>query len=388
MSVACGASILADDFMTMVTANKYSPNGPSTPTGWTALGQYAGGVSGTGTQTGIVIVGMFSRISDGTESGTSVTVSVPSGNACVGGILTFRKTAGSYWEVSVAVGGSDNTFGLSWVIAADGTLDVQAGDVVIVGSAVNRASGGNTTAEALAVGDATFTSATERFDNSTLSGDDVGFFVSSHVVAAGTTAIPAYTATHSISGGSSPAGATIMIRLREVLSAGEGAGTSDGAGVAVDPPLDGVGAGIATSSGVGIASDAVTPPSPEPTGINVTQGVAVGRNSLRRIGKMDPIRTGQAVIDRAQDQVVSKLNQLLEHPLVEAIPVEVTLQAGLNKIGHGASRVIRKMLWSCDADGAVISSRQSDNPHPDRDFWVWLAGADSAKAVILLIPGI
>jgi hypothetical protein len=314
---------------------------------------------------GDVVATVFTRIADGSEAGGSVTVNVaPNANVMVWQILRYTKAAGKIWDVALT-NGSDNTSGTAWSVTCGSDPVIVVNDMVVAVSICNTDTP-TRTAEAVSATGVTFGAATERNDGGNGLGDDIGFWISDHPASAGgSSAPPVYTSTSS----GNIAGATVLVRLREV----------DPGAVTI------VGVGTADSGGFGVMSGGS---GPSPGAVASTQGVAMGRSSLRRIGKMAPVRTGQTVIDRAQDQILAKLNQLLEHPLVEAVPIAVTLQPGLNKVGHGMKRQVTRFLWSSDLDGAVISSRQADNPHPDRDIWVWLEGSASAQATLLLIPGI
>lgn len=103
----------------------------------------------------------------------------------------------------------------------------------------------------------------------------------------------------------------------------------------------------------------------------------------RRLGLVPEIRTGQVEIDRALDPLRDAVNELVQRPIPRAM-LEASLNAGLNKIGHGMGDAPRAFNCITDTAGAVVSDKQKDNPFPHRDLWVWLDGVASARAVIWL----
>src|SRR5690349_3513003 len=89
--------------------NKYPSNGPTTPSGWTLVGQFSGGSGAAGADVGSVYVTIYSKPSDGTKTGTQ-TISVPSGNSSLARICAYSCAAGAAWGVA-AFGGADSTAG-------------------------------------------------------------------------------------------------------------------------------------------------------------------------------------------------------------------------------------------------------------------------------------
>jgi len=102
-----------------------------------------------------------------------------------------------------------------------------------------------------------------------------------------------------------------------------------------------------------------------------------------------PVRTADPATNRAQERSHEAIRQLQSNYFAQAVPVEVTLLAGLNKIGHGTGRRIRHVLVSATDDAAaVVTSRQADNPRPHLQAWVELTGATSAKVLLVLLPAV
>jgi len=117
----------------------------------------------------------------------------------------------------------------------------------------------------------------------------------------------------------------------------------------------------------------------------MARGKTPRSRAVQRIGKLAPVRTGDVKVDRAQDAMVTKVNQLVAHPLAEGVRLDVELQPGLNKVQHGTGRPVRQFLWSTDGDSVVVSNRQADNPHPTRELWVFNGGVAPVKAFLVVI---
>lgn len=355
-SVSYPATTVAGQLALLFIFNKYPPSVPSTPSGFTtpAGNQASGGSGGSGIDQGQVTTSVFMRELDGTEGGDSTIITVTSANVYGAVLVIYAKTADE-WDVDV-VSVAQNTAGATWTATFATDPGIQAGDMVVVCSGVNFDTGGGTRADELVTSTGvTFGAVTELADGGSALGDDIGRFMSEHPAITGTSsAAPVYTADCSTVTANAPAGSTVLVRLRELTD---------------DPDPE---------------------PEPEPpTAVTAARRVAMGSASLRKISKLSPIRTGDAVQDRAQDAVVNKLNQLLEHPLVQAVPLKVALEPGLNKVSHGARQRVREFIVAnVDKDGAVVTSRQSTNPHQDLSLWVWLESEVAANATIILLPGL
>jgi len=215
LSIAYPTGITAGQMLLMFISNKYPTNGPSLPAGWSAPAnnQFSRGGGTPGVDTGDMYITLFYKIADGTETG-SQSVTVTSGNSCLGVIMRYTKTTGG-WQIACA-GGSDNVAGTAWSVTAASNPGVTASDMVLVGSAIC----GNTdtaTVEAITQTGVTFGTMVERVDTGTNNGDDCSIWVTEHPVTAGPgSAAPAYTATVGGTGSANAAGASIFVRLREV----------------------------------------------------------------------------------------------------------------------------------------------------------------------------
>lgn len=211
------ASISSGDLLLMSVVTKYSPNGPATPSGWTAPSNntFTGGVGlVAGADTGTATITIFTKIADGTESGT-VAVTVASGNCVAGRIHRYTKASAKQWRVNI-VGGTFDTPGTAWSVTLPSNPGINGGDMVIGASAANT-DARTYSAEAVSTTGITYGTATERADSGNTSGDQARTVWSDHVVTSGTSsAAPVYTMTAS---GTTPllepAGATAIIVLTE-----------------------------------------------------------------------------------------------------------------------------------------------------------------------------
>lgn len=246
LSVPLPASIAAGDLLVLCVCTKYPANPPSTPSGWQApAGNNAsGGAGSSGVDTGNVLATIFTRVADGSESG-NVSVTITGGNAAIGRMLRYTKAAGATWDLAFA-GGSDNVGDVSWSVVT-GAIDIHAFDMVLAASAVNTEAFGFIL-EACAQSGTTFGTMTERSDGGTSNGDDVGMFITDHPVSSGGgSGAVTYTATSGGTATDSPAGATVLLRMRESFtSSGTGAMPSFGGSGTADAFED-----VFSSSGTG-----------------------------------------------------------------------------------------------------------------------------------------
>lgn len=215
LAVPYPASISAGDLLVLCIANKFPTNGPSTPADWTlpTNGQKDGGAGTDIGSEGHVYATVFFKIATGSETG-NLTVTLTSADSSHGIMLRYTNATG-LWSIA-ANGGGDNTAGNNaWSVTAAADPGIAGGDVVVVASGVNNNSI-TFTSEALSAAGITFGTMTEREDSSTGMGTDLGLVVSEHPVTSGTSsAPPVFTMTASSSSAVMPAGASVMLRLRE-----------------------------------------------------------------------------------------------------------------------------------------------------------------------------
>lgn len=205
------ATVNAGEMLLLFVANK-GPNGPDTPSGWTACanGQGFGGDGGSGADVGDVWTTVFYKVADGSEDGATVNISVTSGNGVYANILSYTKTSDT-WEVA-CTNGADSTSATTWSIVGAADPGVTATDYVVFASGRNL----DTVSFAsytLSQGGVTYpANATERFENGTSFGDDVGLAIADIDPTSGTSsAAPTGGATAS----TNVAGSGVIVRLRE-----------------------------------------------------------------------------------------------------------------------------------------------------------------------------
>lgn len=241
INVTLPATINAGDLILLWVVNKYPSNGPAEPSGWTTVGLHSGGSGSAGVDSGSVYSTLFVKEANGTEGGTSQAVSIPSGNASRGMAWTITKSASMAWAWSYAVGSSPTPG--NWNTTFNVNPGITAGDLLWVFSGVNGDAATSWSAESLTIPGATLGSMTERHDATTSQGDDMGMFSTSHPVSSGTaTGVGTYTATRAGSTTTnSPAGASVLVRFREVT-----------------PPLTNIDpSGIASAGALGAPSIAI-----------------------------------------------------------------------------------------------------------------------------------
>jgi MSHA biogenesis protein MshQ len=156
-------------------------------------------------------------VAAGTESGGTLVVTIGSGNSAVGAVSRYTKTL-STWSYA-ATNGTDTSAGLDWSVTTGADPGVLGGDILYACSAIN----GNTStwsAEAITQTGITMGAQTEQREGAASEGDDSQVVISNHVVSSGTSsAAPVFTMTSSVTSGSTPAGATVLLRLRETSAA-------------------------------------------------------------------------------------------------------------------------------------------------------------------------
>lgn len=107
----------------------------------------------------------------------------------------------------------------------------------------------------------------------------------------------------------------------------------------------------------------------------------------RRIAEVAPLRSGDAKLDRAHSELAGRLNALVKRTFAQAIPLEVELVEGLNKIGHGLRAPVPYFMHAAlPTTGIDVASAQAENPRPDLQVWVRMTGVTSTKALLFLFP--
>ena len=223
LSVAYPASIAAGDLLLLGVASKYDPNNPLTPTGFTPLHFKRAGSGGAGADSGVASMTVWYRIATGSEAG-SISVSIPSGNTCLGVCARYTKSATADWALAIT-GGDDTNPSTTFFDNLDANLGIQTGDVCVMFGAENtdaNSAGHNPASTTLAATGCTFSSTQERADLGTSNGDDCGLIVTEHTCTAGqSTGIPSYTITGLSSGANHTCGAMVLVRMRELTGGGQ-----------------------------------------------------------------------------------------------------------------------------------------------------------------------
>jgi hypothetical protein len=93
------------------------------------------------------------------------------------------------------------------------------------------------------------------------------------------------------------------------------------------------------------------------------------------------IHTGDAALDRVQQDLARVVNRLVDGPLAEAKLLTVEASAGLNRFAHGLQRSPRAVFVT--PTGAVtVTDSQADNSYPDRELWLTFSGAVSCQVLV------
>jgi len=215
------AGLAAGDYVILEVAQKYENRTVSTPSGFTFLGSHTGGAGAAGVDTGNIKILVYGKEADGTESGT-FTVSSTGGTASTffGRTFAFRKSGGTTWSVGTAAIGADNSPGTLCSFTFDADPGIDTDDLCCVAWAVNS--------DAYTHGTHTFAATGLTVGAVSVPGNDAvtagnnlrAGFVKAPITAGPASAVATYTNTASSSGASAPAGAAILVRLREVSSGG------------------------------------------------------------------------------------------------------------------------------------------------------------------------
>lgn len=213
------AGIASGDLLVCVISNKYSPNLPTVPNGWTLAtnAQLSAGAGAAGAGSGPVVVTVITKIADGTETG-SLSLTVTSANSSVARMFALRRSNNSSKIFDfIFSNGSDVTGDTSWSVTAEQSLDLIVDDLVVACTATNEAASYTYTTHAFSQTDITFGARTQRTSTQTSGGDDCRVNIVSAAVTAGSgTAATTFTMTASGSTATAPTGPTVFMRVREI----------------------------------------------------------------------------------------------------------------------------------------------------------------------------
>jgi len=224
LSVPYPASIVAGDLLVLTVADKYPPIGPSAPSGFSAPAnnQGSGGMGSAGADSGNVYATIFVKEAVGTESGSLNVTCNLSANSCIGRMFRYTKGSGMAWSYDATYGSDNDNTGTTWSVTGASDPGIAGGDMVIVASAINSdETGSELSSEALSSTGVTYGAMNERQDSAASNGDDCRLVVTDHLVTSGTSsAAPVYTATTGTPSGNYPAGASVILRIRQVVAYG------------------------------------------------------------------------------------------------------------------------------------------------------------------------
>jgi len=213
-------------FINQVLA-KYANRTINTVAGWTAVGTTTGGAGTDGTaDEGQVKIAGFYKVSDGTETGTiSQTLTGGTANMAAARMARFTRSAGTGWLIAGTPVASVNAGGTTAIsVAFDVDPGFQSGDMAVVLAAFNSDLY-SFSSHGLTAAGATFAAATpaEAFDGGFTDGSDARILMALFDCTAGTSSgVATFTSTASGSATNAPAGALVLIRLREDGLAGGG----------------------------------------------------------------------------------------------------------------------------------------------------------------------
>jgi len=215
LAVPYPATVTSGNLLILAVDNKYSDAFPNTPSGWTLQKNETGGIGAPGNDAGTVNLYVYTKESDGTETG-NVTVNFSGTmNTAGGNIFQYSKSAGS-WNLG-AVSGIDGSASALWVVSGTANPGVETGDMVLAIMAQNGNLSLTWSGQKMTQTGVTFGTAVERFDDDTTSGTDHGMMMSEHPVSTGTgSANPVFSMSGTGSGATGPTGPGIILRLRQV----------------------------------------------------------------------------------------------------------------------------------------------------------------------------
>jgi hypothetical protein len=229
LNLALPASIAVGDLLVIALSGKYPASPPATPTAggpWQAQPMFSGGAGASGADSGQAIAAAFTKIVDQAFLDlalTTIPITITGGNAWRGKISRYTKGAGVQWGLS-AVGGPQNTAGTAWSVVMPSDPDIKSGDYIIAISAVNSDVATFITPNpTLTVPGATVGTRVVRDGGGSTGGDDHFMTVIEFAITAGqSTGAATYAMTGNSTAGNAPAGATLLLRLREttLLSGG------------------------------------------------------------------------------------------------------------------------------------------------------------------------
>jgi hypothetical protein len=193
-------------------------------TGWRLEVKRSGNTQATATDTGECMIGAFTKIAVGGETGgtpgqitVSGNTSGTSGTSTAARIFVLRRTTGNSWGVQTA-DGTDNTTGTSWSITYSHNPGITSGDHLVFGNCLPTDTNPTYGSDSFTASGATIGAAANVSDLVVVAGLDSGGRCGERAVTAGTaTAAISWTAT--LSGTTTNAsGPAFVLRAREQTS--------------------------------------------------------------------------------------------------------------------------------------------------------------------------
>lgn len=207
------SGVVAGDIAVLVVVNKVETTTPNLPANFSAPSNNSGtgGAGAAGADSGPLRATMFIKVCDGSENGTSITVSFSvAHNGTQAQILILRATSGQY-DVAGCGAGSVATAVTNWSQAVATDPGITAGDwVVSLRGATTDA--GNWTAQNISVPGCTNGTTTQRGSTGTTNGNDLESNIATTDIASGTsTGALTVTGTETVS----TTGVVFALRIRE-----------------------------------------------------------------------------------------------------------------------------------------------------------------------------
>lgn len=307
LSVAYPASIAAGDLLVCCVVNKIPTNKPTTPAGWTLQNspQVLGGSGGQTTDSGDTYVSIYTKVADGTESG-SLAITITGGTAAGGRMFRYTSATGAYLIAQV---GGDAEFGwtLQTIIEVDpstpmSNLALTSGDMVLVVFGSNSARI-DITSTAITETGITFGTrnvrTTANSDKFTV-GNNVSLYVNDGLVTAGTANTnPVPKITNTSQGADDPSGAIVVLRIRETGGGGSVTGAAVGTSAtaaAAGGKLAAAGTATATSATTATAAGKLDAAG---AAVATSASAAAAAGALAAAGAASPTSTSTASADGA-----------------------------------------------------------------------------------------
>ncbi len=212
-TVAYPATVNAGELAILMICSAYDPNFPSTPSGWLFVGRHSAGAGSAGVDSGTRTINIYTRLCDGTEDGTNVSITATGCNLLCARIITITKAStATFLSESFGTGG-DATDGTGYSITTSESVSLWTGDLLVAVSAV-RPDTPTWSAQAYgAVSGIVFGTVSERGDIATTAGDDVKLVITTTPITSGSAVS---TLTYTMTSSANASGATLILRIREL----------------------------------------------------------------------------------------------------------------------------------------------------------------------------